>query len=474
MKKLSKINTPLQPHQQRVVDKLLKGNVLVAHGTGSGKTLASIASADKLGAPATVLTPASLTKNYEKELAQHKSGGPDIDVHSINKAVMRNTPVPEGNTLIIDEAHGLRNPGTKRQAYIKEQYPNAGRIALLTATPSYNRISDIAPLLNLLHGKRVIPNKPSEFEDAFVEEQVVTPSWWDKVRHGVQPGVVQKLKNEKKLLELMRGKVDVHEATEGFPSTETEDIYTVMSPKQREYYNYMMDQIPSGIRRKIDRGLPPSKQEAKDLNSFLAGVRQASLSYAPYKEGTDPLQAAKDSPKLMRAVSEIKKRLKDNPNFRGLVYSNWLTAGMNPMAKLLEAEGIPFGKFHGSLSAKEKKDLVQRYNEGKLPVLLGSSSAGEGLDLKGTRLVQILDPHFNEGKIKQIMGRGVRYKSHDHLPEDQRNVHIQRYYARPEGENWATRAGLKATPTGAEEWLYRDAKRKQDLIDKLKELMKRA
>jgi SNF2 family DNA or RNA helicase len=470
--KLARIKTELQPHQQRVVDKLRKGNVLVAHGTGSGKTLASIASADAIGSPATVLTPASLTKNYEKELTKHKVGGPKIDIESINTAVLNNKQVPVGNTLIIDEAHGLRNEGTKRKQYIKSQAPNAGRIALLTATPSYNKVTDIAPLINLVKGKKVLPENASDFEKEYVHNIKVQPGFFAKL-FGVKPGNIQKLKNEKKLVDIMRGSVDVHEMTDGYPSSSTEIIKTPMSDKQTEVYNYVLGKVPWHIRYKIKAGLPVSKQEAKSLNSFLTGARQASVSYGPYVDKATALEAGIGSPKLVRAVDELKARIKENPKFRALVYSNWLDAGMKPMAALLDKANIPYGEFHGGLNAAQKKEIVERYNNGKLPVILGSSSAGEGLDLKGTRLIQLLDPHFNEGKIKQIVGRGIRYKSHDHLPEKDRNVLIQRYFSHPK-PGLLSRIGLTSKDPGTEEWIYDNAKRKQLLINRVKELMRRA
>lgn len=60
MYKLAEIITQLQPHQQAALNKALVKNLILAHSTGSGKTLTSIAIADKLGKPTTVLTPASL------------------------------------------------------------------------------------------------------------------------------------------------------------------------------------------------------------------------------------------------------------------------------------------------------------------------------------------------------------------------------------------------------------------------------
>ena len=49
---------------------------------------------------------------------------------------------------------------------------------------------------------------------------------------------------------------------------------------------------------------------------------------------------------------------------------------------------------------------------------------GEGIDLKGVSNIFILDPVWNYSKLQQIIGRGVRYNSHIHLPPKQRHVDI--------------------------------------------------
>ena len=57
--------------------------------------------------------------------------------------------------------------------------------------------------------------------------------------------------------------------------------------------------------------------------------------------------------------------------------------------------------------------IVNNYNEGKYKVLLLSSAGSESLDLKNTRQIHIMEPYWNEGKIIQVIGRAIRYKSHD-------------------------------------------------------------
>lgn len=83
--------------------------------------------------------------------------------------------------------------------------------------------------------------------------------------------------------------------------------------------------------------------------------------------------------------------------------------------------------FTGGLNDKARKEIVDDYNDGKYTALLISTAGTEGLDLKGTRSVQILDPHFNNEKINQAVGRGVRYLSHSHLPKEDRKVEVLRY-----------------------------------------------
>jgi len=56
-----------------------------------------------------------------------------------------------------------------------------------------------------------------------------------------------------------------------------------------------------------------------------------------------------------------------------------------------------------------------------------ASSGAEGLDLKGTKMMQIMEPHFNQAKIDQVVGRAIRYKSHEHLPEEEQEVTVRKY-----------------------------------------------
>ena len=62
-----------------------------------------------------------------------------------------------------------------------------------------------------------------------------------------------------------------------------------------------------------------------------------------------------------------------------------------------------------------------------IKVVVGSQVSGEGLDLKCLREVHILEGWFHLSKEEQIVGRGIRYCSHNALPKNKRNCTISLY-----------------------------------------------
>lgn len=462
MKKVADLLSTLQPHQQSALEKGLKQNLILAHSTGSGKTLTSLAIADAIGKPTVCLTPASLVDNYKKEIAKHLSDGSKFDVISMPTAVERKIPIPEGSTLIIDEAHSLRNANSQRYRYISKQAPKAGRIIALTGTPAYNKIADLGPLVNIVAGSRVLPTTPERFNTQYVREVIKYPTLEEKLK-GVTPGVTYTLKRKNKLSPILQKYIDVFDKEIEKPKVEEENYYVPMTPEQEEVYQYVQRELPPWIREKLKANMPPSKAEAVYLNSFLTGVRQAANTPEAYQNTKTP------GGKVKKMEELIREAYKKNPHLRALIYSNFKESGIDAIAKLLEKDKIPYQAFHGGLNPHQKKKIVDEYNKGNLPVILGTGSASEGLDLKKTNIIQLMEPHFNNSRLEQVIGRGVRYKSHEGLPEDQRKVKIQRFYSRFPRSEKEKLYGLKGKIT-VDEYLKARADEKEALINEVKEL----
>src|SRR3990172_1291332 len=105
------LEATLQPHQQRVLDKLkTTDSLLLYHGLGSGKTLSAIAATDNM--KTNVVVPASLRENYKKELKKFKARAGDKHITSYEGATRHG--LPAADALVIDEAHRLGTSESKR------------------------------------------------------------------------------------------------------------------------------------------------------------------------------------------------------------------------------------------------------------------------------------------------------------------------------------------------------------------------
>lgn len=470
--KMAGVATELQPHQQRVVNRIKDPNqpgLVVAHGLGSGKTLTSIAAQEALGKPADVVVPASLKANYKKERKKHLSGQSQKATIQSMQNITRKQQAPTRPVMIVDEAHRARESGT--QTYKTLARNEAEKRLLLTGSPFYNRPSDIAPLVDIAAGSPVLPTDPAMFNKKYIRDRVVKPSLWNRLR-GVKPGVVEELNPDRKeeLRQVFGKWVDYHPSSkDNFPEVTREDVKVPMDARQLEVYDTMLDKAPPWVAAKIRSGMPPNKREAQQLNAFLSASRQISNSTAPFQEDTKKVY----EPKIDAAFKNLQQELGANERAKAVVYSNYLNAGVNPYAQRLQQAGIPYGEFTGEMSKAKRDQLVKDYNANKLRALLLSSAGGEGLDLQGTRLIQMLEPHWNEEKLKQVEGRGIRYKSHAHLSPEERNVKVQRYLSTRRPTGVLENLKLKKPGGSVDEYLAARAKEKEDLIQQFRSLLER-
>ena len=138
-----------------------------------------------------------------------------------------------------------------------------------------------------------------------------------------------------------------------------------------------------------------------------------------------------------------------------LVYSQYIDAGLVPIALALEEIGFsragntnslfssnPTKKVKGfnyvmitgdkGFSPNPAEDIKLSTNDNNIngdevKVILISQTGTEGLDLKCIRQVHVLEPWYNLNRIEQIFGRAIRTCSHKLLPFNERNVELYLY-----------------------------------------------
>ena len=452
------------PHQSRVAENLQDPEVhgqLLYHGLGSGKTFTSINAAKRLNKPIVAIVPAPLRNNYKKELAKANFKLPTM-VLSYQEALNKKDD-PEfqafcKNSLVVyDEAHRMGEATSQRSQL--PQLIHGDKTLLLTGTPIRNSPEEIVPLINAA-SPGTFSSDPEAFKRKYIHTREVPVGFWGRMR-GVKPGKEKVPINLTHFEKAVKGKVDFYESAnrEDYPSFDEKIIEVPMSERQKATYDFTMGKYPV-LAFKIKHGLPLDKNETANFQSFMIGPRQVANTPKPFNRSATTM----DAPKIHVMAHEVEKRYKKDKNFRALVYSNFLDAGVRPMEHELNRRGIPTQTFTGEIGDKERKEIVHNYNAGKKPVLLISGAGAEGLDLKGTRLVQLMEPHWQNELLEQIKGRGIRYKSHSHLPLKDRHVEVQRFHSIPKATLWDRLLGRKRSPDlAADEYLYNLSAKKQEL-----------
>ncbi len=143
----------LLPHQDAAVNWLLRrlhryGGALLADSPGLGKTYVALAIAAVRAEPPLVIAPAALRDRW-------RSAGAETGITLTFVSTERlSAPAPlrtqSSAFVIIDEAHHLRTPDTRRHRRTLALC-GAADVLLLSATPIHNRAADLEHLLALFH-----------------------------------------------------------------------------------------------------------------------------------------------------------------------------------------------------------------------------------------------------------------------------------------------------------------------------------
>lgn len=405
MVKPDNLKSYLKDYQQLPFE-YIKDNfgLILYHSTGSGKTITSLVSMSQFNKHVVVIGPKSSKKAFEDEIERLKLRRDNITLYTyskIKKDMYKDIQMFKDKTVIVDEAHTLRSE-TRDNMFLTGMFDFAYRVMLLTATPVVNYINDISPLINIVKRGDVLPTDRKLFNFFYFDE--------DNMR----------ITNHDMLRDKLRGAISYYEKEdkENYPESGVIERKVIMTKEQiKEYEKYVKkivfyDQVPPEGQALFEFDF--DKINRRRRNAFLTATRQIS----------NTIDGRIDSPKIVGIIKEIEK----GP-LPAIVYSRFLKNGIYPIAKLLDKKGITYKMITGNTSESKLIRTVNDYNAGKFQVLLLSSAGSESLDLKNTRQLHIMENHWNDPVLDQLIGRSIRYKSHDALPPSERNVTIYKWMA---------------------------------------------
>ena len=527
-----------KPHQKKVIKYFQKNDVrgiILYHGLGSGKTITSLGVSELyLDKNVVCIVPASMRTQWDIELNKVVKNKKRFTIYSYEEFPKRILSVNnlKNKIVIIDEAHRLRNLGTISKTILnltKEVF----KIILLTGTPIVNSPMDFSNLANLVYGENRLPLTEKAFEHLFLELKIEKPkssmrcSEYSNIicsNNGIReenskycqyhlylfkkkrlPNLFKEdkkyekeqeeriLKNKKNIdskkklnktlfKKYIKNLVSYYQpdiiGVDEYPTTIKHYLKSDMSMKQNQMYKIATKMLSKEDLERVEGGENYFIDDNTMFNAFLNKTRQIS----------NCVNGDMDSPKFINILKYCKK----GP-FPIIIYSNWINNGIVPMKRLLEMNNLNCYAYTGELNDREKKRIVDEYNKKKIQVLLLSSSGSEGLDLKNTRQIHIMEPHFNMAKINQVIGRGIRYKSHSELPKKERKVDVYYWISKPDfsntkqknksfknnnnlnnnGSNKTKKIEKNKDKIGVDEYLYKLSRNKEAYMEKFLKYIKK-
>jgi len=222
-----------------------------------------------------------------------------------------------------------------------------------------------------------------------------------------------------------------------------------------------------------DIEIPEENEDSPDYSKRIQRALQELKSRSDEIFSVAGLQMY--SPKFLKILENIQN--KDNEGLH-LIYSQFRSMeGVGILKLMLEANGFAELKLHrsggewdldeseddvgkpkfalhtGTESDEEKKIILNIYNSkwGEVPskiiskfkergqennfmgevvrILMITASGAEGINLKNTRFVHIVEPYWHQVRLEQVIGRARRICSHQDLPQELRTVQVFLYIA---------------------------------------------
>jgi hypothetical protein len=483
-------------------------SLLIYHKIGAGKTCAGIKICEewKHKKNIMVVVPAALIENFYKELRSECAGeeyitnkerkrlnelDPNKDEYKqilisakkrINKfynimsyhkfvSQSQNNEIDLKNTiLLIDEVQNIiSEEGTFYKTFYDEimKAPKDLRVVLLSATPIFDRPSELGLTMNLLKPEEKFP-VGTKFNQMFIKTKKTS----NKISYD--------LKNVNKLKHLLNGHISYYKGAPDhvFPTKNLKYVKCIMSRFQYEAYKTTMEQEGKG--RFLD-------SDILDLpNNFLIGPRIISNIAFPNKgineEGYDSFKGKALDYDMLKIYSiKFYKIMKKIKSCKGtvFVYSNFKEfGGLRSFIKVLEYHKYKNFKDHGKGKLRfaiwtgdesiESKEMIKDFFNKKenqdgsmLKVLLGSPSIKEGVSLLRVQQVHVLEPYWNMSRLDQVIGRAIRFCSHKDVVSQDREVKVYVYIG----------VGQKTDEITVDKHIMSLAFKKKELTDQFEEIM---
>lgn len=405
-------------YQLESVKRVLKyfyGRALLADEVGLGKTIeAGLLIKEYLmrnmAKRVLILTPASLVSQWKEEMsakfrlefASSEDAGIDAERQDFweGNLVIASLQLARNSRnfsrvtktfydlVVVDEAHHLRNRNTASWKLVNQIQKRF--ILLLTATPVQNNLIELFNLITLLKPGQLKTEK--EFKKEYTKSGT---SSREIVNRDRLRGLLREV-----MVRNTRSTIDL-KLPRRFASTVKVEPLNEEKLLLAEIYAFLRS---GEIRESVNRSF---------LTTLLmeAGSSFEALKYSLPKIGANGKYAGKIKELTGRidALGETSKGrfladlLMKNPGEKKVIFTHYLKT-IDYLCGLLDRKGLPYSKFSGSMSAKEKDEAIGRFRN-EVNILVSSESGGEGRNMQFCNTIINYDLPWNPMRIEQRIGR---------------------------------------------------------------------
>ena len=302
------------------------------------------------------------------------------------------------DTLILDEAQAIKNPGT-RQTKAAKQLKAAYRIAM-TGTPIENRLSDLWSLFDFLN--KGLLGSPKEFT-GFTKKLKENQAGYSRLKKVVSPFILRRLKTDKTVIADLPEKIEMK-------------TFSTLTKKQAALYNALVNELKiklesaeEGIERKglILSSIMKFKQICNHPDQYLGQDSYDENESGKYERLRE----------ICETIYEKRERVLVFTQFKEIT---------EPLREFLESlfhhKGLVL---HGGTAVTKRRDIVERFQGHEyVPFLVLSIKAGGvGLNLTSANHVIHFDRWWNPAVENQATDRAFRIGQ-------QKNVIVHKFITR--------------------------------------------
>jgi superfamily II DNA or RNA helicase len=387
------------------------GRVLIGDDMGLGKTIQAIAATEILArhfgvSKVLVICPTSLKYQWQSEIARFSgrqgkhaarviSGGraqraKDFALDDFCKITNYEKLKPDLDQIaawapelvIVDEAQRVKNWNTIAARALKRI--DSSHAIVLTGTPLENKLEELISIVQFVDQHRLGPTWKLLHEHQVKDEagRVTGYTGLEKIGQTLAPILIRRRKSE---------------VLRQLPSRTDQNLLVPMTEMQMEYHKENADELAKIVRRwRKTRFL--SEMDQRRLMIALQNMRMSCNSTYLLDQETDHGVKADE-------LAALLDDLFADPEAKAVVFSQW-TRTHDIVIRRLEARGIGYVSFHGSVPSDKRPALIDRFRDDPAcRVFLSTDAGSTGLNLQHASTLVNMDLPWNPAVLEQRIGR---------------------------------------------------------------------